>query len=901
MTGFWQVLTFATPLALWALLALPAIWWLLRNIPPRPKQIAFPPLRILLGLREREQVSDTTPWWLLLLRLLIAALIILAVAHPYTKKTHVLGASDGPLALVIDDGWAAAKDWPQRQDATLSILGEASSRVIYLLGTSNPEAPTGINADEAAKLVRAWVPKALNGNRPKAAEFIKALNPSPSDVIWLTNGLDEGTAAAFEGATHAKALKIPNARPPLALGAPQAANSEIQIDVLRGQGGENAPTVQALAGDGRVLAEDHITFDNAMQKQAHIALPVELRNSVQSLAIKDEGQAGARALLDDSWRRKTVAIMSGTATDADQPLLTSTHYLQTALANVAELQPLNTSADLAAALDSGLSMLILDDIGNLPPADHDAIATWLDKGGLLVRFAGPKLAASSDDLLPVKLREGDRNLGSSLSWETPQVVKPFADGTPLAGIAVDDKATISRQLLAEPDADLTAKTWASLADGTPLITSDKHGLGRIVLFHITANADWSNLPLTGTFEKIMQRLDELAPAAGDPKSGNAAAAAAEGDFAPHLLLSGSGELVSPTSDVKSISQKDIAAATASPQTPAGLYMRASQTRAVNLKIAPQDLAPMPTTIDAKVLQAGDITSYATWLWIAAALLYLLDGLAGLFVGGHLSRKSAALLIPLALLFTPIPQDHAYAQDTSAPDAALNTRLAYVKTGISEIDQESEDGLKGLTANVNIRTAAVLADPQGVDVENEELVFFPLLYWPVDPSAPAPSAKALEKIAAYIKNGGTIFFDLREPTADFSNGQSSAALKRILAGIDVPPLQPVPEGHAMTKSFYLLSEFPGRYEGGALWVEAQDDPNSSGFDNVSGILIGSNDYAAAWATDQNGQAMYAMVPDSPRQQEFAVRVGINVVMYVLTGNYKTDQVHVPAILERLGKE
>ena len=140
MTGLLQSLSFASPLALWALLALPAIWWLLRNIPPRPKQIAFPPLRILLGLQEREQISDTTPWWLLLLRLLIAALIILAVAHPFTKRTHVLGSSTGPLALFIDDGWAAAKDWPQRQDAALSILGEAPGRVIYLLGTSNPEA-----------------------------------------------------------------------------------------------------------------------------------------------------------------------------------------------------------------------------------------------------------------------------------------------------------------------------------------------------------------------------------------------------------------------------------------------------------------------------------------------------------------------------------------------------------------------------------------------------------------------------------------------------------------------------------------------------------------------------------------------------------------------------------------
>ncbi|MBG1230949.1 DUF4159 domain-containing protein [Aestuariivirga litoralis] len=907
MSGFFQTLLFEQPLALWALLALPAIWWLLRTIPPRPKQLAFPPLRILLGLREKEQTSDTMPWWLLLLRLLIAALIILAIAHPFTRKSHVLSSGTGPLALVIDDSWAAAKDWPQRQDAALSILGEAPSRVIYLIGSSNPEAPTGINADDAAKRIRAWMPKALNGDRPKALDLFKGLNPAPSEIVWLTDGLDEGSASAFSAGLNAIAttqtVKLPLSPPPLALGQPKAARGEIQIDVLRGDGAENTATVQALSGDGRVLAEDKLTFDRALQKQAHIVLPVELRNAVQSLVIKDQYHAGAHALLDDSWRRKTVAIMSGASTDGDQPLLSSSHYLETALAATAELQPLQTSADLTAALDQGLSMLILDDIGALPQADHDAVAAWLDKGGLLVRFAGPRLAANADDLLPVKLREGDRNLGSSLSWETPQTIKPFAEISPLAGIEVDDKATISRQLLAEPDVDLTAKTWASLADGTPLITSAKRGQGRIVLFHVTANADWSNLPLSGSFEKIMQRLGELAPAAGDPKSGSAGAGTTEGDFAPHLLLTGTGDLASPTADVKSIAQKDIGAAVASSQTPAGLYARALQTRAVNLKIAPNDVAPMPATLDVKVLQTGDITSYATLIWAAAALLYLLDGLAALFLGGHLARKSAMLLLPLALLFLPTSPDTARAagDEVAMQAAALQTRLAYVKTGEADVDQESDAGLKGLTAVVNLRTSAVLADPVSVDIETDELVFYPLLYWPVSAAASPPSAKALERIAAYMKNGGTIFFDLREPTSDFSNGGASEALRKILAGIDVPPLQPVPEGHALTKSFYLLKEFPGRYEGGNLWVETQDDPTTSGFDNVSGLLIGSNDYAAAWATDENGEPHYAMIPDAPRQQEFALRVGVNVVMYVLTGNYKTDQVHVPAILERLGRQ
>jgi hypothetical protein len=70
--------------------------------------------------------------------------------------------------------------------------------------------------------------------------------------------------------------------------------------------------------------------------------------------------------------------------------------------------------------------------------------------------------------------------------------------------------------------------------------------------------------------------------------------------------------------------------------------------------------------------------------------------------------------------------------------------------------------------------------------------------------------------------------------------------------------------------------------------------------VSSILITSNDLAGAWAMRPDNQPMLPLVPGEPRQREFAFRAGVNIVMYTLTGNYKADQVHVPAILERLGQ-
>ncbi len=122
---------------------------------------------------------------------------------------------------------------------------------------------------------------------------------------------------------------------------------------------------------------------------------------------------------------------------------------------------------------------------------------------------------------------------------------------------------------------------------------------------------------------------------------------------------------------------------------------------------------------------------------------------------------------------------------------------------------------------------------------------------------------------------------------------------------MPALEPVPEDHVLTKAFYLLNSFPGRWAGGPLWVEAGTSAavnaiEAAASDGVSSIIIGSNDYAAAWAVDEAGNAAYPVSPGGERQREYAWRTGVNIMMYALTGNYKADQVHVPALLERLGQ-
>jgi hypothetical protein len=307
---------------------------------------------------------------------------------------------------------------------------------------------------------------------------------------------------------------------------------------------------------------------------------------------------------------------------------------------------------------------------------------------------------------------------------------------------------------------------------------------------------------------------------------------------------------------------------------------------------------------------------------SSLVLFLIDAIVVAMLGAGLAalwrRRTAAAAVLLALILSatsiaPSPT-RAQGNDDFAIKSVSQTRLAYVVTGNADVDSIVKAGMAGLTLFLAQRTALEAGDPVGVDPARDELAFFPLIYWPIVPGAPKPPQDAINRIDAYMKQGGTVLFDTRDAieAPPGENGASQTpgmrTLREILSSLDVPELEPVPREHVLTKTFYLLRDFPGRFISGQTWVETlpreEDDDAASrparGGDGVSPIIITSNDLAGAWAIRPDGQPMLPLTPGEPRQREFAFRSGVNIVMYTLTGNYKADQVHAPALIERLGQ-
>ncbi len=937
-------LGFAQPLILLGLLSLPVLWWLLRLVPPRPRQINFPPTRLLFEIAPKEETPARTPWWLTLLRLALAGLVIVAAAGPLWNPPVASRDRGAPLLILIDDGWAAAASWDARLRTGDELIAraDADARGVALLPLSETSKDISLQTAGAARItLKSIRPKPHTLERGDAlATLTRFLAGAPDlEVVWLSDGVNLGKAADFVQGLKAALGNRPltvvegGVPPPHALAAADNAAGALTVKVLRPQpGGSDTGLVQALDLKGLPLGEAPFRFPaTATETEAVIDLPVEIRNDVARLDIIGERSAGVVQLLDKRWRRRTIGVVSGSAADRSQPLIGATYYLSRALTPFADVKLAEGAAPaepVGRFLDQKLPMLILADVGNVPGQARERLNKWLDEGGVLVRFAGPHLAATDDDLVPVKLRRGGRILGGSLSWEKPQPLASFARESPFNTMAVPNDVTVTRQVLAEPDVDLTRRTWASLADGTPLVTAQRRGKGLIVLFHVTADTRWSDLPLSGVFVDMLRHIVALAGSfsAEDNAGGAAAGSRAAQVVAANRVLDGFGAFGTPPSTARPVPTGFTGRATA--DHPPGFYGPPEGLLAVNTlapvdRLTPIDFAPLNAKHD--IYRRGEPLDLRGPIFVAALTLLALDALVVFWLAGGISsmrrprRAAAAVLAVLAVMAALGAPQLARAQapsataDDFAMKATLQPRLAYVLTGDAEVDAVSKAGLQGLTLFLAQRTALEAGEPVGVTPGRDELAFFPLIYWPLVANAGKPPQQALEKIDAYMKQGGTILFDTRDsvdstPGAGADNrSPGMVALRSILSSLDVPELEPVPQDHVLTKTFFLLRDFPGRFTGGQLWVEAlpeanEDDPGrpARAGDGVSAIIITSNDLVGAWAMRPDGQPMLPLVPGEPRQRELAFRAGVNIVMYAMTGNYKTDQVHIPALLERLGQ-
>ena len=892
MTGLLNNLIFLNPWLLTALATLPALWFLLRIMPPAPKRLFLPSAAFLEGLLPREKTPSHTPWWILLMRILAVLLVILAFAGPVIHPSSAL-PGNGAIRILINNDWASAHLWDEQVQTAQDILAQAAreEREVYVVTTAptyeNNGKPAGfgpMSAAEASAVMGGLSPLPWEANYQSTNAIIG--DQADAYTYWLSHGITRRGAKGLAETLNTKGgFQLYKPRPEdlaVSLSISQKNTDAFALNVPDALPNGISLTLQALNEAGSVIGLQTLTKGGDTPLDViELDMPETLLRDVQMLRIAERRSAGATYIASDRFAKKAVGIVTPDTEANEKPFIEAGYYLTRALEPYADI----TTGPMEDLLSDTLSMIILPDTGAIPAGLLNRLENWVEKGGLLLRFAGPNMTEAQNFLLPVPLRQGKRALDGALTWDTPPKLAPFPENSPFYGIDVHDDVVIRQQLLAEPVEDLSEKTWARLDDGTPLVTARPLDNGLLVMVHTSASSQWSDLPLSGVFVKILNRLVKLAGSAPDSLQ------TANGALSPLWVFDGFGRINDPPAHLRNIDAGALDDIDIGFEHPPGLYGRGAVQTALNLGAHIEPLQAISHDFTGtQPLTYGQTheQNLAPYLLVLAMTLLLLDWLVMLVLSSAFSFRLKRASVAMILLGLLAVSSIARADTATDMRYASGLYLAYIKNADPSINATSQQGMEKLVEALNRRTSA---EPDGVaalDPETDSLAFFPLIYWPVSTNDASLSETALLNIQSYLDHGGTVLFDTRG--ADMRSG----IFQKIAGGLDIPALQPAPEDHVLGRTFYLLDSYPGLYSGETLWVEST---SASGRDGVSSVIIGATDWAGAWA---QGSGQYYRSSAQSRQNEMAMRFGVNLVMYALTGNYKADQVHVNTILERLGQ-
>ena len=909
-----------TPIALLALAALPIIWLVIRALPPAPKAQIFPPTTLLRDIAPTQETPKKAPQWLAWFRLSTLSCLIVGFSGPVVNPTKVQDTRS--LLLVIDNGWTSAPLWRANieEAANLARASTSQVRLIFTVsrGQGSPALET-LSPSKAASRLRAAVPMPVLPDHQRAAQATASLKPGQR-IFWFSDGLEHpGTpnlAASLKRIGTVKVRAAPN--PIVAITRAKPSPEGFQLGFAAAPAAQSQVKIEGINQTGQSLGA--VTLARAALGGSFSLEPVIARDVV-ALRSGDVRSAGGVFLLDAFDRRVRTGLVTPRA--VDQPLLSDTHYVKEALAPFSAL----TLGDLNRLSGAGLDALILTDAGQLPANEAKALEDFVARGGLLIRFAGPRLlGATSGALIPAPLAPEPRALRGLLAADTAGHLAAFEPTSPFAGLTIPQDARINQVALMAPKANSedtngpalvekpsSVQIWARLVDGTPLVSARTIGRGTLVLFHTTAGPAWSDVAFSGLQVSMLRRVLARAASSAMP----AQFVAGTVPLKPVLVLDGFGAFVTPDASIRPLQPAMLKDLKPSVDQPPGVYEGGGARWILQAARPDLQLLALKPVSGIERMRAAEQQprSLASALLALGLILLILDlGIAVLLghrrealrLFGWMKRfgfkktapvlQGVALIFGLCVLIATLPAP-ALAQGANRAQPNQDVVLAYIQSGDAALDLATRRGLEGLARALRERTSVEPGPVKAIDPVKDDLALYPIVFWTLGDSAMEPKPEMARALDLYMKNGGVLFVDSRG--AGRTPAMATGLVRAALRGIEAPPLEPVPGDHVLTKSFYILQRFPGRYPRAKLWVETAASAQASANDGVSSLILGDGDWAYAWAKAPRAPTLGDLeIETTP--SEWSIRVGINVVLYALTGNYKADQVHMPALLERLGR-
>ena len=894
------MIAFHTPWLLAALVLLPLIWRWLRVVHAPQRILAFPALRFITPHPKPPRNTSVPPLWLRILRIIIIALTILAFASPYipapdndSPHPNTLSA-ESPLLLVIDNGWASAAHWHTHMQTLRATLESLPEHRFIILTTALPPDDTAdsrdlsiLSARQAQDVVDTLSPQPWQPLNAQIAQFLKEMTaPSASPrlknlggILWLHDGIDSPDKNTLLDSLHDYAdqrdtplysLTSPSLSLPVILASPPA-DAEVHTPSLaRVLAARAAPSrehppyhLQGFDADNRLLFNKPFHLrgqETLLDASAEQAPFLHQLHSLRLISPHLEPHAGG-VLLHDGGRRLPTIFVLEPSSDSPPPLLNPSHYIAQALNRSTH------NSSLQDALDQRADIIFWHDHARIDSDEQEHLLDWLAQGGILVRFASPHVQDSDNHphLLPAPLYEITASAHGFLSDTRDETsTLHFADNSPFHHLKPTSTHVNPTYAFIDPPQDV--HIWAYTDDHRPLISARSIASGWLVFFHAPLHPLRSDLALEALFPTILTTLTRLRPY--QRTSSNQTPTTL---WQPQQILDGWGQLSSPEPTTQALGVD----ARPSPHTPPGIYATAYERRALNLG----DALGVPTRfIDAPPPLQSPTPPRPQRLiqgWLLTLIILLLAVHALYLTRRNVYPAVAAGVFVFCALLPVLVSAQPPAEN--APFYA--PRIGYMLSHDDIQDNLSDSGLTQLTQFINRRTVARLGQPLPLTPQSPLLPFVPLIYWPLGATNTHLSPTEARIIEHYLSKGGIILFDSIDGSA------------RLQSSLSLPPLVPIDDEHTVTRSFFLIPLSLWRKTNTPLpWSDHHAQANTL----TASVFASQHNWAQLWRS-------HLYVPQQASvltRQELAMRFGLNLVLYALTGNYKRDQIHALTIIERL---
>ena len=899
MSNFINIIGFSNYYALLGLALTPVIWIIVKSLPPVPKSFNFSSFFLLEKIDHDNSKNKKTPLWLVLFRTFLFILIVFFFSKPFLKNENsITGEKYEKYIIVADIGWSIAKDWDKFKEIVLAIGKEAEKnkkKIVFFHSklVSYKEARIFNTSDYLNNYLENISPLPVQLKSSSLNKLIKKDNFfKNSQVFFISSKFDFiNFADQFKSINNLKNRNnnyhfINPVETILIIKSIKITQDKIKCEIFRlGKNKFKQDFFLKIETVNKevIYRNAHTIKKNKNIEIINLSFPIEIINQIESIRLVGQNHAGAKYYFDDFSKKKNIAILTNNEFYNQSPLLSPIYYIKKSL------HPKHTIKieKIENIINQDYSTIIIPGKIKIPNELNDRLNKWLLEGGTLIRFAEEGMVGKYSSFLPYQETYSRiRYIDSQLTINNKLIISAFEKDSIFYGIEIPRDINFNKQLIFEVNSE-QVNILAKLNDNTPLVSMKKFGDGEIILFHIGANNDWSNLPISSLFSDILNRVLLFSK---NSKSYNL------NNLNLNKEIDGFGNLITPKRIVSIDNFEKLKTLKPSIENPPGKYENNQISIFLNLatNITDYTTEKNNSIVDTSYSFETSRDLSPTILKIILSM-FILDILITIMIKNNVSylrifARKKGLLVFIIFFLACIKIDNVIANQTY---------LAYIKINNNQINKVSAIGLENIRNLLETRTSINAKGVIGLDIKSDNIFSYPFIYWPLTRNLLDIKKPEIIKIKNYLNNGGIIVFDVIEFSRDTFNLKEKKFqnIRNFLYDIGADELSLIPEDHTLTKSFYLLSKFPGKWDNKILFIE---NSNLEYKDGVSSIILGFNDWAKAWAIDKNNIPLFPVVPGGERQRELSYRFGINIAMYALTGNYKSDQIHLKSILKRLNK-